>query len=114
MHQAAAYSFGEHIIDLSYKQSILSTLASVQISAPDYPCPEALVIVYDGTPERSPARRMLVDMYAYGAVDSKCWAGAFEALPREALVDVLGAMVRVRRENAGRPWREVGAYWEGQ
>lgn len=112
--QATAYTFGEHIIDLSYKRSVLSTLAGVQISAPDYPCAEAFAIIYDGTPEGSPARRMLVDMYAYGAVDSKCWSSAFEALPREALVDVLRAMVRVRRENAGRPWRELGAYWEGE
>jgi hypothetical protein len=112
--QASAYAFGEQIMDQSYKRCVLETLAGVQIGAPDYPCAEAFVIVYDGTPEGSPARRMLVDMYAYGAVDSKCWGSAFEALPREALVDVLRAMVKVRRENMGRPWREVGVYWEGE
>ncbi|EAT80614.2 hypothetical protein HBI56_203440 [Parastagonospora nodorum] len=111
---ASAYAFGEQIMDQSYKRCALETLAGVQIGAPDYPCAEAFVIVYDGTPEGSPARRMLVDMYAYGAVDSKCWASAFEALPKEALVDVLRAMVRVRRENTGRPWREIGGYWEGE
>jgi hypothetical protein len=112
--KANAYIFGEKILDQKYKHAVLSTIAGVQREAPDFPCAEAFAIVYDGTPEGSPARRLLADMYAYGAYDAPDWSSEFEALPHEALADVLRATVKVRRENPARPWTEsLEAYEEG-
>lgn len=51
-------------------------------------------------------RRLLVDMYAYGACTSEDWSREFDLLPHEALADVLRATIKVRRENAARPWGE--------
>jgi len=93
-------------MDEKYKRSILETIAAVQADAPDYPCAEAFNIIYDGTPEGSPGRRLLVDMYAYSAYDAPDWNKEFDALPHEALADVLRATIKVRRENMARPWTE--------
>ncbi|KAF2025531.1 hypothetical protein EK21DRAFT_76189 [Setomelanomma holmii] len=99
---ANAYVFAEKMMDQRYKCAILETIAGVQRDAPDYPCAEAFNIVYDGTPEGSPARRLLVDMYAYGAYDAPDWNEELEKLPHEALADVLRATIKVRRENLAR------------
>jgi hypothetical protein len=113
MCKATFYVFAEKILDTPYKRAILATIAAVQRDAPDYPCAEAFAIIYEGTPEGSPARRLLVDMYAYGAHDAPDWGREFELLPHEALVDVMRAMVKVRRENGARPWTEgLEAYEE--
>tara|TARA_R110002003_G_scaffold115_2_gene9954 strand:+ start:41243 stop:41515 length:273 start_codon:yes stop_codon:yes gene_type:complete len=90
------------MMDQRYKRCILETIAAVQRDAPDYPCAEAFDIIYDGTPEGSPARRLLVDMYAYGAYDAPDWSEELAKLPHEALADVVRAMIRVRRENLAR------------
>lgn len=103
---ATAYVFGEKILDDRYKRSVLRTFAAVQRDAPDFPCAEAFLIIYDGTPEGSPARRLLVDMYAYGAWDSADWSREFDLLPHEALADVMRATIKVRRDNPARPWTE--------
>jgi prefoldin beta subunit len=101
---ANAYVFGEKIMDSKYQCAILETFAAIQGEAPDFPCAEAFTIIYDGTPERSPARMLLADMYAYGAHDAEDWKKEFDLLPSEALVDIMRAMVRVRREPHDRPW----------
>jgi hypothetical protein len=101
------------MMDQKYKQAVLNAFASVQHEAPDFPCAEAFVIVYDGTPDGSAARRLLVDMYAYGAFDAPDWNREFELLPHEALVDIMCAVMKVRRENPARPWTEtMEAYQE--
>jgi hypothetical protein len=111
--KATFYVFAEKILDQAYKRAILATIAAVQRDAPDFPCAEAFAIIYEGTPEGSPARRLLVDMYAYGADDAADWSREFELLPHEALVDIMRAMVKVRRENGARPWTEgLEAYEE--
>jgi hypothetical protein len=101
------------MMDQQYKREVLETIAGVKREAPDYPCAEAFVIVYDGTPEGSPARRLLVDMYAYGAIDASDWNKELDLLPHEALADVMRATIKVRRDNPARPWREtLEAYQE--
>lgn len=101
---AHAYVFAEKMLDKRYKTAILATFAGVQREAPDFPCAEAFSIIYEGTPEGSPARVLLSDMYAYGAYDGEDWIKEFEQLPHEALVDVLRAAVKVRRTSGARPW----------
>jgi hypothetical protein len=101
------------MMDQKYKRAVIETFAGVQREAPDFPCAEAFAIVYDGTPEGSPARRLLVDMYAYGAYDAPDWEKELELLPHEALADVMRATIKVRRENPARPWTEgLEAYEE--
>jgi hypothetical protein len=115
LRKANAYVFAEKMMDQKYKRAVLATLAGVQRDAPDYPCAEAFAIVYDGTPEGSPARALLADMYAYGACDAPDWNKEFDLLPHEALADVMRATIKVRRENPARPWTEsMEAYEEGE
>lgn len=111
---ANAFVFGEKIMDRKYQKDIIETIAAVQTHAPDFPCAEAFVIIYDGTPEGSPARKLLADMYAHGAYDAPDWRKELELLPHEALVDVTRAMMGARDIPPGlRPWtRSVDAYLE--
>lgn len=111
---ANAFVFGEKIMDRKYQRDIIETIAAVQSHAPDFPCAEAFAIVYDGTPEGSPARRLLADMYAHGAYDAPDWRKELELLPHEALLDVTRAMARAREIPMGlRPWiHSVDAYLE--
>jgi hypothetical protein len=106
--------FGEKMMDQKYKRAVLESIAEVQRDAPDYPCAEAFVIIYDGTPEGSPARRLLADMYAYGAYDAPDWNREFDLLPHEALADVMRATIKVRRENLARPWTETMEAYEDE
>lgn len=53
----------------SDQKAILDTIAAYQANAPDFPCAEAFVVIYDGTPDGSPARKLLSDMYAHGACE---------------------------------------------
>jgi hypothetical protein len=100
-------------MDQKYKQAILNTVASAQQDAPDCPCTDAFLIIYDGTPKGSAARRLLIDMYAYGAYNAPDWNKEFELLLHEALVDIMCTMIRVRRENLAGPWTEtMEAYQE--
>lgn len=65
---ALMYVLGEKIMDQAFQDAILATMIEHCAAAPSqhkYPCLDAINVIYDGTTDTSPARRLVVDFWAY-------------------------------------------------
>lgn len=98
---AKLYVFGEKIHDKAFCDEVLDTIAQ-RIDEPDnhgdyhFPHPIATRIIYEGTPEDSPVRTMLVDLYAEVADAEWLVAGDRWSHPVQFLNDVLKRLLDAR------------------
>ena len=109
---AKLYVMSERFLDTGAKNAVTEAiiLKSKEVDHPQlplYPGPEDVKIIYDGTPESRPIRRLLVDIYAsYGSLD---WVyGKSDAFEKEFLYDVL---CRIWKGNVESPY-ELHKYHE--
>jgi hypothetical protein len=58
---ARAYVLGEKPIDVKFKNAIIDTFVAVGTAMGYNPIGERVDILYEGTPEGSPARKLVVD-----------------------------------------------------
>lgn len=109
---AYAYVLGERLLDISFKNAIADAyVLYARGSAPAkryYPGNEEIRIIYEGTRESSPIRKLLVDIW--------CCRGKHEwieqdadLLPKDFLVEVTKALLKLRTsvENLSRPWKNA-------
>jgi hypothetical protein len=101
---AKLYVLGEELMDIKFKNDILDTIIVESTTGASFPIGQSTQIIYDGTPVGSPARRFLVDSCANHAHVHDTWNDGFNHCPKEFLVDVMKAMVRLRPAPALRPW----------
>ena len=106
---AWAYVLGERLMDNEFKNAISDAyVLYARGSTPakcHYPCNEEIRIIYEGTSEKAPIRKLLVDIW--------CCRGKYEwiendsDLPKDFLVGVMKALLKGRRsnENISRPWK---------
>lgn len=99
---AKAYVLGEMLQDVDFKDTVLDAiLIKSRSKASDgqtwFPVGPAIRYIYDGTPESSAARRLLVDLYTYNgrAEWLTQWANKDE-LPKEFLLDLAVATLAKR------------------
>lgn len=99
---AKAYVLGEMLQDVNFKDAVLDAiLIKSRTRASDgqtwFPVGPAIRYIYDGTPESSAARRLLVDLYTYNAHADWLtqWANKDE-LPKEFLFDLAVATLGKR------------------
>ncbi|KAB2103192.1 hypothetical protein AG0111_0g8462 [Alternaria gaisen] len=112
---AESYVFGEKIVDVRYKNAVLQTIIKAQNAFDWSMGPASVKIVYEGTPPKSPLRRLIAERVAYSAYDDSSagagWMQFFDTYPKEALVDALKITVKVReRDSKSEP--DVGSYVE--
>ncbi|KAL1792841.1 hypothetical protein ACET3X_009348 [Alternaria dauci] len=104
---ARAYVFGGKIIDARYKNAVLQKLFKAQKILDWHMGSESVEIIYEGTPPESPLRRLVADVVACKACDDADEGTGrmqfFDDYPREALVDALKAVARVRTSTSGYP-----------
>jgi hypothetical protein len=97
---AEAYVYGEKILDTKYKNRVVETIIKAINESNWSMGSESVGIIYAGTPSGSPLRRLVADQVAYVAHDDSeddvGWMTFFDEYPREALLDALKAMSRVR------------------
>jgi hypothetical protein len=97
---AKSYVYGEKIIDIMYKNMIVETIVKAISEIPRNMGSESVSIIYAGTPSGSPIRRLIADQAAYLAYDDSLygpgWMTFFDGYPREALLDILKTMCRLR------------------
>ncbi|KAF2121757.1 hypothetical protein BDV96DRAFT_639844 [Lophiotrema nucula] len=100
---ANCYVLGESLLDVDFKNAVIDAMIDHQ----DYPAFSYKVvnIVYGGTPKNSPARRLLVSMWANRA-HAVGWKDDFEHCPKDFLISLLQAMVTVRPYINEEPWKE--------
>lgn len=98
---AEAYVFGEKIDDAKYKNAVMKTVLAAKESSEWNMGPESVNIVYKGTPSGSPLRRLISESIAHLAYDDSDkgvgWITFFDAYSKEALMDAIKAMARIRR-----------------
>jgi hypothetical protein len=62
---------GEMVMDVGFGNFVLETIRDALLNQPFYnllpPFSDSLKIIYDGTGEESPTRRLLVDVWVRGA-----------------------------------------------
>lgn len=99
---AKAYALGEMLQDVNFKDAVLDAiLIKSQSEASDgrnwYPVGPAIRCIYEGTPESSAARRLLVDMYTYhGHGDWLTEWASKDDLPKQFLLDLAIAALQKR------------------
>jgi hypothetical protein len=102
-----AYVLGEKLIDPNFQNAVLDRIVQ-RTKGPEgrAPGPTAVSIIYDGTPEGSPARRLMVDFCSYCANGQ--WMNIERLsrhVPAEFMDDLVAALVAKRPVPAGpRPW----------
>jgi hypothetical protein len=100
---ARAYVLGEKLIDAKFKNAIIDTFVAVGAAMGDNPIGECVNILYEGTLEGSPARKMVVDACGRYAHDSQDWIEGFEKCPKEFLIDAVVILVR-RKTSLDQNW----------
>jgi hypothetical protein len=94
-----AFVFGEKVQDGDFKDAVIDALIHT-VAAPDekgvhwYPTAQSVDRAYTGTPEGSPIRRLLVDMYTFHG--KKDWLDGQRNV--DFLADLAGCLLRERSE----------------
>jgi hypothetical protein len=99
---AKAYALGELLQDVNFKDAVLDAiLIKSRSKASDgrnwFPVGPAIRYIYEGTPETSAARRLLVDLYTYHGHGEWLteWANQ-DDLPKQFLLDLAIAVLAKR------------------
>ncbi|KAL6900427.1 hypothetical protein GGI43DRAFT_383903 [Trichoderma evansii] len=99
---AKSYALGEMLQDVNFKDAVLDAmLAKSRFKQSDgrswFPVGPAIRCIYEGTPESSAARRLLVDMYTYSGHGEWLteWANK-DDLPKQFLLDLAIALLKKR------------------
>ena len=96
-----AFVFGEKVQDGDFKDAVVDALIHT-VAAPDekgvryYPTAQSVNRAYIGTPEGSPIRRLLVDMYTFHG--RKDWLEGQRNV--DFLADLAGCLLRDRSEHS--------------
>lgn len=62
---ARMYVLGERLLDREFQDAVLSKMMSRCDLGDELPCATTIKIIYRGTPENSPARRLLADIHGW-------------------------------------------------
>lgn len=116
---AHAYILGERLMDALFKNAICDAYVLYARGSPPakrlYPTNEDIRLLYEGTNEKSPIRRLLVDIW--------CCRGRYEwiehddDLPKDFLIEVTKALLKCRpsTDHLSRPWKNSHEqYYEKQ
>jgi hypothetical protein len=104
------YVMGEMLMDIGFKNAVLDALLDSITNQPYYearfPGQHAIGIIYDGTLEGAPARRLLVDLWVTEATEN--WAEYMTSdMPAAFTQDLARALLgRKRKKSLGRSWEE--------
>jgi hypothetical protein len=102
------YILGERLMDTAFQDVIIAAIIRFSIGSNIFPGNSAIQTIYTGTPASSPARRLLVDFWAFNAVPTY---DGLENLTKETCLDFVNDLVReliVKRDRpvdfVQRPW----------
>jgi hypothetical protein len=101
---AKAYVLGEELMDVKFKNDTLDTIIDVLWKSDDWPFGEPVAIIYNGTIEKSPARRLMVDICAcYVSIHSNR-TREFKNCPKDFLLDAMTALAEGECN-----WKQLGS-----
>lgn len=89
------YVMGEKLMDIGFKNAVIDALFEARTIQPfQNPCnpgPDPIKLIYEGTPEGSPARRYFVDVWAMNATEK--WTDLLDDMPSAFVIDLSKALV---------------------
>lgn len=106
---AYAYVLGERLMDIDFKNSIVNAYVLFARGTPPekraYPSNEEIRILYDGTPEGAPIRKLLIDIWCCRGKHD--WLEGDADLPQDFLIQVTKGLLMARPtpDNLSRPWK---------
>lgn len=106
---AAAYVFGEKVMDVKFKNAVSDSIFVKADMSSNCPSARAMNIIYEGTGERAPARRMMVDFVVNFAHTHEHWNSNIRNYSRDLLVDILRGLVQLQRAPLAALWAEKSA-----
>ncbi|KAL6791951.1 hypothetical protein J3E68DRAFT_442661 [Trichoderma sp. SZMC 28012] len=113
---AKAYALGEFLQDVNFRDAVLDAMLIKSRSKVSedgriwFPGGPAIRYIYEGTPESSAARRLLVDLYTYHGHGDwlKGWA-VKDDMPKQFLLDLAIAALTERSRPSASLAKEKGA-----
>lgn len=99
---ARAYIFGEKVMHKPFCDAVMDIFIDLHVSKRKTCFEDVIPLVYDHTWEKSPLRKVLADIYAWNLEDGA--EDGLGELPKEFLMDVLAAMVKVRKPHSEGWW----------
>jgi hypothetical protein len=117
-HLAQCYGLGERLQDVKYRNAILCKILYHVATKRLFPGDRAVAIIYENTTRGSPARKLMVDFWAYEGSEDWLKSGSIRStIHLEFLEDLVPALLRLREKPVGKswPWVESGrAYLIGE
>lgn len=106
---AKCYVLGEKLIDTTFKNIILlNGFIHATRGREDeryFPDGSVIAIIYAGTTKRSPARKLMVDIYVDEAhLEAEGWEQDFHQVPAEFLLDIAKALIKARPGQSEGKW----------
>ena len=115
---AKAYVFGEKVIDTTFKDAVIDCIVARAVETKSFPTSQTMNIIYRGTLDGSPARRLMVDFCVDGAYvrpEYDAWVQSIRGFSKELLADVVVGMVQKRPSLNKNPWTGAShLYHEGK
>jgi hypothetical protein len=100
------YVLGNELIHDQFQNAVLDTIIETVVRIKKLSGSPAVHLIYDGTDEGSPARRLFVDMYLWSIKEPSYMHECFDDYPSEFLRDYMCALIRLKkRVSLGKkPW----------
>ncbi|EUC39650.1 hypothetical protein COCMIDRAFT_41860 [Bipolaris oryzae ATCC 44560] len=112
------FVLGESLMDRPFKNAVLDSMMDGIHSKPKFHATrEGVKIIYEGTPKGSPARRLLVDMWAYLMTARRNLDNLVSLRGTDFFEELIPALIAVRsvpHHEKVRPWvAKPESYYEG-
>ena len=103
---AKVYVLAEKIVDIESKNTIVQAILARAAESKYPPCTTAVRLIYEGTPDSCPARRLFLDLWL--EKETPTWFDKdFEDLPKDFLVELARGLLVSRRDKEQNPSRVV-------
>ena len=113
---AKGYVLGEMLMDLEYQDQVLEIFVRDCEARQKFPVGSQINVIYNGTTESSPARKVLIDFFCWNNsskwLDNRDYANT---APADFVNDLLRALLSLKNEPVGeKPWvGDMSTYFVG-
>ncbi|KAF2827466.1 hypothetical protein CC86DRAFT_405592 [Ophiobolus disseminans] len=98
---ARLYIFGEAVVHATFCNAVMDTFIDLHVKTQKTSFDDVVPLVWERTPEASPMRKLLVDVYAHNLEEDPGLVDVLEALPKGFLVRAMMAMAGVKGKEQG-------------
>lgn len=101
---AKEYVFGSKVLDTSYRNDIMDHFITIHVQTRTLTFSSVVDVVYKGTKEGSPMRRLLAEMHAFIVIDELRKLDLMDHQPKAFVKDVLKNVLVLRPNELDEWW----------